>query len=94
LTIPRIYSPESLENKTNCELEADNLKYLKQVMRLKQGDRIRIFDGFGLEFEAVIKEFYAKSVLIELGQKFQQQRKKSASRWLRQFPKPARWILL
>jgi len=69
LTIPRIYSPESLENKTNCELEADNLKYLKQVMRLKQGDRIRIFDGFGLEFEAVIKEFYAKSVLIELGQK-------------------------
>lgn len=69
MTIPRIYSPEPLENKTNCELGADNLKYLKQVMRLKQGDKIKVFDGFGLEFEAVIKEFSAKSVLIELGEK-------------------------
>lgn len=69
MTIPRIYSPEPLENKTNCELGTDNLKYLKQVMRLKQGDMIRIFDGFGLEFEAVIKDFFAKSVLIELGEK-------------------------
>lgn len=68
MTIPRIYSPEPLENKTNCELGPDNLKYLKQVMRLKQGDKIKIFDGFGLEFEAVIKDFSAKSVLIELGE--------------------------
>lgn len=67
MTIPRIYSPEPMENKTNCELGADNLKYLKQVMRLKQGDKIRIFDGFGLEFEAVIKTFHTKSVLVELG---------------------------
>ena len=67
LTIPRIYSPDALENKTTCELGADNLKYLKQVMRLKNGDRINIFDGFGREFEAVIKGFSAKTVLIELG---------------------------
>jgi len=67
LTIPRIYSPDSLENKTICELGPDNLKYLKQVMRLKDGDRINIFDGFGREFEAVIKNFSAKTVFIELG---------------------------
>ena len=36
-------------------------------MRLKQGDRINIFDGFGREFEAVIKSFSTKTVLIELG---------------------------
>jgi 16S rRNA (uracil1498-N3)-methyltransferase len=68
LTIPRIYSPEALENKKTIELGADNLKYLKQVMRLKNGDRINIFDGFGREFEAVIKGFSAKTVLIELGE--------------------------
>ncbi len=67
LTIPRIYSPDALENKTTCELGADNLKYLKQVMRLKNGDRINIFDGFGREFEAVIKGFSTKKVIIELG---------------------------
>jgi 16S rRNA (uracil1498-N3)-methyltransferase len=68
LTIPRIYSPDSLENKTICELGPDNLKYLKQVMRLKQGERIYIFDGFGREFEAVIKSYSTKNVLIELGE--------------------------
>ena len=67
LTIPRIYSPDALENKTTCELGQDNLKYLKQVMRLRQGDRINIFDGYGLEFEAVIKGFSTKTVFIELG---------------------------
>ena len=67
MTIPRIYSPNSLENKTICELGPDNLKYLKQVMRLKHGDKINIFDGFGREFEAVIKCFSTKTVFIELG---------------------------
>lgn len=67
MTIPRIYSPQSLENKTTCELGGDNLKYLKQVMRLKQGDRINIFDCFGREFEAVIQNFSLKTVFIELG---------------------------
>jgi len=68
LTIPRIYSPESLENKTICELGPDNLKYLKQVMRLKPGERIYIFDGFGREFEALIKSYNTNNVLIELGE--------------------------
>ena len=67
MTIPRIYSPDALENKITCELGADNLKYLKQVMRLKQGDKINIFDGFGREFEAVIKSYSTKTVFIELG---------------------------
>jgi 16S rRNA (uracil1498-N3)-methyltransferase len=67
LTIPRIYSPESLEDKTTCELGQDNLKYLKQVIRLKQGNRINVFDGFGREFEAEITSYSAKTVLIKLG---------------------------
>jgi len=69
LTIPRIYSTNALENQTTCELGPDNLKYLKQVMRLKQGDKINVFDGFGHEFEAVIKDFFPKTVFIELGKK-------------------------
>jgi 16S rRNA (uracil1498-N3)-methyltransferase len=66
LTIPRIYSPEALENRTTCELGPDNLKYLKQVMRLKDGDRVNVFDGFGHEFEATIKGFTPEAVLLKL----------------------------
>jgi 16S rRNA (uracil1498-N3)-methyltransferase len=36
-------------------------------MRLKQGNRINVFDGFGREFEAEIKSYSAKTVLIKLG---------------------------
>ena len=67
MTIPRIYSPIALGNKNVCELGEDNLKYLKKVMRLKQGERINIFDGYGREFEAVVKSYSSKKVLIELG---------------------------
>ncbi len=69
MTIPRIYSTNALEKKATFELGPDNLKYLKQVMRLKQGDKIYVFDGFGHEFEAVIKDFSTKTVFIELGKK-------------------------
>jgi len=72
LTIPRIYSPNNLDNKSDCELGSDNLKYLKQVMRLKKGDKIYVFDGFGHEFEAIISDFSTKTVFIELGKKIPQ----------------------
>jgi 16S rRNA (uracil1498-N3)-methyltransferase len=87
LTIPRIYSPDALENKTACELGPDNLKYLKQVMRLKQGDKINVFDGFGQEFEAVIKDFSPKTVLIELGKRIAQTDKKISITLAQAMPK-------
>jgi len=66
LTIPRIYSPEILENKNICKLTDDNARYLKNVLRLKPGARINVFDGFGHEFSAVLKQFCDKTVLLEL----------------------------
>jgi len=66
LTIPRIYSPICLTNCPICELGRDNWRYLKQVLRLQPGDRINIFDGFGNEHEAVIKEFSKQSVSLEI----------------------------
>jgi 16S rRNA (uracil1498-N3)-methyltransferase len=68
LTIPRIYSPLALEKGKFCQLGPDNHKYLKHVLRLEQGARINIFDGLGHEFEAVIKNFSANNVTLELGE--------------------------
>ncbi|HON59997.1 MAG TPA: 16S rRNA (uracil(1498)-N(3))-methyltransferase [Smithella sp.] len=66
MTVPRLYSPENLENQKFCELADDNLNYLKNVLRLKPGEKIFVFDGFGHEFCAAIKNFSAKTVLLEL----------------------------
>jgi 16S rRNA (uracil1498-N3)-methyltransferase len=67
LTLPRIYSSENLQNTTVCELGADNLRYLKTVLRLKPGDSILVFDGFGHEFEARIGSFSPSDVNVALG---------------------------
>jgi 16S rRNA (uracil1498-N3)-methyltransferase len=71
LTIPRIYCPDVIENKEICELGPDNYKYLKQVLRLKPGNKINVFDGFGHEFAAVIKNFSSGGVCVELGERIQ-----------------------
>ncbi len=69
MTIPRIYCPDPIENKEICELGPDNYKYLKQVLRLKPGNKINVFDGFGHEFAAVIKNFSSGGVCVELGKR-------------------------
>lgn len=69
MTTPRIYSPIALEKDKLCELGQDNLKYLKQVLRLEQGDPVNIFDSCGREFEAVIRKFSTNSVILELGKR-------------------------
>jgi 16S rRNA (uracil1498-N3)-methyltransferase len=71
LTIPRIYCPDAIENKEICELGPDNYKYLKQVLRLKPGNKIYVFDGFGHEFAAVIKSFSSGGICVELGERIQ-----------------------
>ena len=69
MTIPRIYSPRALNKEKLCELGQDNYKYLKQVLRLRKGDKIIVFDGFGREFTAVIKNFSSNGVEVELGKR-------------------------
>jgi len=67
LTLPRIYSSEALRHAAACELGTDNLRYLKTVLRLKPGDPIMVFDGFGNAFEARIEGFHASGVSVSLG---------------------------
>ena len=52
--IPRIYFPRTLEPGESLELPADQLRYLRNVLRLKAGDSLTLFDGRGFEYSAVI----------------------------------------
>jgi len=51
---PRIYFPRSPEPGESLELPADQLRYLRNVLRLKAGDALTLFDGRGFEYSAVI----------------------------------------
>jgi 16S rRNA (uracil1498-N3)-methyltransferase len=76
LTLPRIYSPETLQNASTCLLGADNVRYLKTVLRMKPGDEIIVFDGFGHEFEARIEGFGASGANVRLGEPILRAQKK------------------
>lgn len=94
LTLPRIYSPESLQNATTCELDTDNLRYLKTVLRLKPGDKMIVFDGFGHEFEARIQDFTAAGVNISLEAPIAQAEEKISLTLAQAIPKAGKMDLI
>jgi 16S rRNA (uracil1498-N3)-methyltransferase len=53
-----------------CDLGGENLRYVKSVLRMKNGDHLILFDGVGWEYETVIKNFSAGGINVEvLGKK-------------------------
>lgn len=90
MTIPRIYSSESLQNKESCRLAEDNLKYIKTVLRLKPGDEISVFDGFGNEFKGTISTFSPQGVEVKLGKRIPREDKKISITLAQAIPKAAK----
>lgn len=94
MTIPRIYSKEILENKKSIRLPEDNLRYLKTVMRLKPGDKIVVFDGYGFEFEAIVEDFSLKSVDVKLEKQVLRENKEINITLAQALPKAAKMDLI
>jgi 16S rRNA (uracil1498-N3)-methyltransferase len=46
------------------------VRHIKNVLRLKPGDRIRVFDGEGFEYDASIHRFFDDRVEIKIRRKF------------------------
>lgn len=94
MTIPRVYSPSALNKEKLCELGPDNYKYLKQVLRLRKGDKMTVFDGFSREFTAVIKNFSSNGVEVELGKRIPTARKGIKITLAQAIPKAAKMDLI
>ena len=54
MTLPRLYLPRTLEKGDLCLATADQARYLKTVLRLREGDPVLIFNGTGREYDAII----------------------------------------
>jgi len=66
MAIPRIYHPQTLVKGAATELEEEYCAYLRDVLRLKEGDNLTLFDGVGHEHKAVIKGFSPRAVHLEV----------------------------
>jgi 16S rRNA (uracil1498-N3)-methyltransferase len=47
-------------------IQPSEAHHIKNVLRLRPGDRIKLFDGTGFEFEAVIRKMSAEKVDVEI----------------------------
>ncbi len=94
MTIPRIYSTQTLQDKKTLVLPEDNLKYLKNVLRLKPGDKITVFDSAGHEFTAVIQNFTAAGVAVATEEKIHRAEKEISITLAQALPKAAKMDLI
>jgi 16S rRNA (uracil1498-N3)-methyltransferase len=61
--------PAALLNPT-VTIDGSEVRHIKKVLRLKPGDPIRLFDGQGFEYEAIIRRFAADRVELNIIRKF------------------------
>ncbi|MCX5838670.1 MAG: 16S rRNA (uracil(1498)-N(3))-methyltransferase [Deltaproteobacteria bacterium] len=66
MTIPRLYLPRPLETGAVCAAAANQARYLKTVLRMREGDPLLIFNGTGWEYEAVIRRRTADGIELEI----------------------------
>ena len=56
--------------KPTVVIEGSEVRHMRSVLRLRPGDAIRLFDGEGFEYEAMIRRFVADRVELKIIQKF------------------------
>lgn len=63
-------APNNITNE-EITLEGDDLKHLSQVLRLRPGDTIHVFDGSGIEYEASIISSDKSRAIARINTSFQ-----------------------
>ncbi len=66
MRIPRLYCPELDENTEIMALSDKTHRHAIQVLRLKQGAELHLFNGQGLEYLAVLEEVVKRSSTVKL----------------------------
>lgn len=64
--IPRVHAPDAPADGGNLEVPPDEAHWLREVLRLGPGARVRVFDGRGAEWEAVIAVSSKRRVSVAL----------------------------
>jgi 16S rRNA (uracil1498-N3)-methyltransferase len=67
MRISRLFVEQDLVEGAAVTLEADAAHYLRNVLRLKKGFQLTVFNGQGGEYVATVQEVHRKAVVLELG---------------------------
>ena len=82
MTRRRFFAPPSAFNlsKKSVTLTADEARHLREVLRLKPGDEVSVFDGEGKEFRARVVQARRESAELELQNELEPARPESPLR--------------
>ncbi len=64
---PRIYTPDALRSGTTHTLAESAAVHVTRVLRLAAGDPITLFDGSGMDYDAVLRIVARSGVSVEVG---------------------------
>src|SRR5688572_10403867 len=62
----RFFSPPENFTKSNVALDESETRHLRDVLRLKSGEAVTVFDGDGREFECRIDEIQKRSTNLSI----------------------------
>jgi 16S rRNA (uracil1498-N3)-methyltransferase len=71
MRIPRFYCPQLAASSKLLELPAAAHRHAVQVLRMKQGEPLHVFDGLGVEYEAVLDQIAKRSSMVRLGDRIE-----------------------
>jgi len=66
VTSPRLYWPRNLQEDGIYALDAGRRHYLSNVLRLRPGDAVTLFDGSGWDFHAVIERMGDREAAVRI----------------------------
>jgi len=66
LSTPRIYHPGEMAVGRPVELGEDHIRYIRNVLRLGEGDPLILFSGQGVEYGAVIRTVSRDAVVADI----------------------------
>ena len=67
MRIPRIYTAQPLRGNTRIKLEPVPSAHIARVLRMREGDKLTLFNGEGGEYLAVIAAIDKKKVMVATG---------------------------
>jgi 16S rRNA (uracil1498-N3)-methyltransferase len=67
MRVPRIYLPQPLNPGNAIELDNNALRHVVQVLRLKAGHPLILFNGDGGEFEAQLVKVEKRQAIVQIG---------------------------
>ncbi|EIJ44209.1 RNA methyltransferase, RsmE family [Beggiatoa alba B18LD] len=68
MRLSRFYLPLSLSPLTRIDLPKEVLHYMLNVLRLREGDKLRVFNGEGGEYDACLVDVGKKNARLHVGE--------------------------